>query len=340
MSGAFQDGSGHVRTVGCAFVPIAVFGSIATDHLMHFPGRFVDQLLVDQLDRLSLSFLVDDLTIHKGGSGANIAFALGVLGQSPLLVGAVGADFDEYREWLEDHGVDCSAVLVCEDVHTARFVCTTDTDMRQIGAFYAGAMARSGQVPLASFADRADLVLVGPTDPAAMVAVTRDCRTTGMPFAADVSQQVTRMEGAQLRELVDGARYLMTNDYEWDLLRQKTGWTEADVAERVEIRITTHGENGVHVVGRETGEFKVGVVPETARVDPTGVGDGFRAGFLAAVGAGLSLERAAQLGCLIAVQVLETDGAQEWTWDRAIALTRLRETYGPAAAQEIAAVLP
>ena len=321
-------------------MPIAVTGSIATDHLMHFPGRFADQLVVDQLDRMSLSFLVDELTIRRGGSAGNIAFALGVLGQSPLLVGAVGGDFDDYRAWLTDHGVDCSAVLVCDDVHTARFVCTTDDDMRQIGSFYTGAMARSGRIHLADFADRADLVLIGASDPAAMVQLTGECRAAGTPFAADVSQQVARMDGEGIRALVEGARYLMTNDYEWELLQQKTGWTEAQVAERVDIRITTLGEHGVHISGRDVGELKIGVVPETGKVDPTGVGDAFRAGFLAATQGGLSLERAAQLGSLVAVLVLESDGGQEWPWDRAAGLERLRDAYGPDAADEIATVLP
>lgn len=325
-------------------MPIAVFGSIATDHLMHFPGRFADQLVEEHLDRISLSFLVDALTVHKGGSGANIAFGLGVLGRSPLLVGAVGADFAEYRTWLEAHGVDCSAVLVCEDVHTARFVCTTDDDMRQIGSFYSGAMARSGEITLESLSGRGvELLLVGATDPDAMVAMSSQCREAGMPFVADASQQVARMHGPEIRSLVQGARFLMTNDYEWELVQQKTGWTEAQVGEQVEIRITTLGEHGVHIVARDGGELvelKVGVVPETARVDPTGVGDAFRAGFLAATTGGLSLERAAQLGCLVAVQVLETEGAQEWTWDRATALERLRDAYGPDAAAEIAPLLP
>jgi adenosine kinase len=321
-------------------VPIAVTGSIATDHLMHFPGRFADQLVVDQLDRMSLSFLVDELTIRRGGSAGNIAFALGVLGQSPLLVGAVGGDFDDYRAWLTDHGVDCSTVRVFDDVHTARFVCTTDDDMRQIGSFYTGAMARSGEIHLADFADRADLVLIGASDPGAMVQLTAECRAAGTPFAADVSQQVARMDGEGIRSLVEGARYLMTNDYEWELLQQKTGWTEAQVAERVDIRITTLGEHGVHITGREVGELKIGVVPETGKVDPTGVGDAFRAGFLAATEGGLSLERAAQLGSLVAVLVLESDGGQEWAWDREAGLHRLRDAYGPDAATEIAAVLP
>jgi adenosine kinase len=321
-------------------VPIAVTGSIATDHLMHFPGRFADQLIVDQLDRMSLSFLVDSLTIKRGGSAANIAFGLGVLGCSPLLVGAVGGDFAEYRVWLEDHGVDCSAVLVCDDVHTARFMCTTDNDMRQIASFYTGAMARSREITIASLGDRVELVVLGASDPDAMVAQTAECRDRGIPFVADVSQQLARMDGAQIRSLVEGAHYLMTNDYEWELLQQKTGWTEAQVGDVVDIRITTLGEHGAQIVGRDVGDLKVGVVPETGKVDPTGVGDGFRAGFLAATVAGLSLERAAQLGSLIAVQVLEVDGGQDWTWDRGRALERLGDAYGPDAAAEIAPVVP
>jgi adenosine kinase len=321
-------------------VPIAVTGSIATDHLMHFPGRFADQLVDDQLHRMSLSFLVDRLTIKRGGSAANIAYGLGVLGCSPLLVGAVGGDFAEYRTWLEDHGVDCSAVLVCDDVHTARFMCTTDDDMRQIASFYTGAMARSGEITIASLGDRVDLAVIGASDPGAMVALTAECRERGVPFAADVSQQLARMEGPEIRSLVEGAHYLMTNDYEWELLLQKTGWTEAQVADVVDVRITTLGEHGVQIVGRDVGDVKIGVVPETARTDPTGVGDGFRAGFLAADAAGLSIERAAQLGSLVAVQVLEVDGGQDWTWDRARALERLADAYGPDAATEIASVVP
>lgn len=320
-------------------MPIAVTGSIATDQLMHFPGRFVDQFVADQLDRISLSFLVDDMVIRPGGVAGNIAYALGVLGQAPLLVGAVGEDFDGYRARLEQHGVDCSAVLSCTGVNTARFICTTDDDMRQIASFYTGAMARAREIGLASLADRIDLVLIGANDPNAMLRHTDECRELGLPFAADPSQQLARMAGPEIRRLVDGARYLLTNDYEWELLLRKTGWTEAEVADRVEVRITTHGEKGAQLYPRGGAPVSIGVVPETARVDPTGVGDGFRAGFLAGVAGGLSLERAGQLGSLIAVHVLETDGPQEWIWRPASALERLRQAYGPAAADEITAVL-
>ena len=311
-------------------MPIAVTGSIATDHLTHFPGRFADQLLADQIDRVSLSFLVDDLVIKRGGVAGNIAYALGVLGHAPLLVGAVGADFAEYRTWLTDHGVDCSGVLVCDDVQTARFMCTTDDDMRQIASFYAGAMARAREIDLRPVAERGlDIVLIGANDPEGMLRHTDQCRELGIPFAADPSQQLARMEGPPIRRLVDGARYLLSNDYEWELLLQKTGWTEADVAQRIDIRITTHSEKGVEIAGRDGTALKIGAVPATRLVDPTGVGDGFRAGFLAGVDGGLSLERAAQLGALIAVLVLETDGPQDWTWDRASALERVGDTGPP-----------
>ena len=192
-------------------MPIAVTGSIATDHLTHFPGRFADQLLADQIDRVSLSFLVDDLVIKRGGVAGNIAYALGVLGHAPLLVGAVGADFAEYRTWLTDHGVDCSGVLVCDDVQTARFMCTTDDDMRQIASFYAGAMSRAREIDLRPVAERGlDIALIGANDPDGMLRHTDQCRELGIPFAADPSQQLARMGGAPIRrrfaeEKPDGA---------------------------------------------------------------------------------------------------------------------------------------
>jgi len=309
---------------------------------MRFSGLFADQFVADQLDRISLSFLVDDLVVKPGGVAGNIAYALGVLGQAPLLVGAVGADFGDYRARLERHGVDCSAVHVCADLHTGRFVCTTDDDQRQIASFYAGAMARAREIDLAPLAAGADLdlVLIGANDPEAMWRHTEQCRELGIPFAADPSQQLAFMQGDGIRRLVDGARYLLTNDYEWGLLLQKTGWTEADVAERVGIRITTHGVDGVELHPRDGAVVKAGIVPAGKIVDPTGIGDGFRAGFLTGVAGGLSLERAAQLGCLVAVHVLETDGPQDWTLERGRCAARLRDTYGPAAADEIAPLIP
>src|SRR5437764_1929674 len=310
---------------------------------MHFPGRFAEQLVAEQLHRVSLSFLADDLVVRRGGIGANIAFGLGVLGVKPVLGGAVGADVADYRSWLERHGVDTSGVLVSEVAHTARFVCTTDTDLCQIATFYAGAMAEARNIELLPIAERVgalSLVMISPDDPDAMIRHAEECRERGYDFAVDPSQQLARMDGAQAREFVSGAKYLFSNDYEWELLLQKTGWTEADVLGQVGLRITTQGEKGLEIIGADGLSLQIGAVPERAKADPTGVGDGFRAGFLAGLDGGLGVERAAQLGSLIAVLVLETVGTQEWTFERADALARIGEAFGPEAAEEIATVLP
>ncbi|MBM7776469.1 adenosine kinase [Actinokineospora baliensis] len=324
-------------------MPVAVTGSIATDHLMHFPGRFAEQLVTEQLHRISLSFLVDDLVVRRGGNGANIAFALGVLGTSPVLVGAVGDDFADYRSWLERHGVNTSGVHVSEVANTARFVCTTDDELCQIASFYAGAMSEARQIELAPIAERVgglDLVLISPNDPEGMLRHAQESRERGYTFAVDPSQQLARMDGEQIRQFITGADYLFSNDYEWELLRRKTGWSEAEVMDRVGLRITTLGEKGVEIVTKDGTSLNVGAVPEKAKVDPTGVGDGFRAGFLAGLTQGLGLDRCAQLGSMVAVLVLEADGPQEWTYDKAEAVARIADAFGPEAGAEIGAILP
>jgi adenosine kinase len=323
-------------------VTIAVTGSIATDHLMRFPGRFSEQLLADHLEKVSLSFLVDDLVVHRGGVAGNMAYAIGVLGGDAVLIGAAGMDFTDYREWLQAHGVNCDHVLISDTAHTARFVCTTDMEMAQIASFYPGAMSQARNISLekiVSSIGTPELVVIGANDPDTMFLHTEECRRLGLAFAADPSQQLARLSGEQIRALIDGATYLFTNDYEWDLLLQKTGWTEDEVLSQVGLRVTTLGAKGVDMVSPDGTSIHVGVVPETGKVDPTGVGDAFRAGFLTGRSAGLGLERSAQLGSLVAVFVLETNGTQEWNWDRGIALSRLTGAYGQEASEEIGAAL-
>jgi adenosine kinase len=323
-------------------VTIAVTGSIATDHLMRFPGKFSEQLLADHLQKVSLSFLVDDLVIHRGGVAGNMAFAIGVLGGEATLVGAVGEDFADYRQWLTGHGVDCDSVLVSDSAYTARFVCTTDEDMAQIASFYPGAMSEARNIKLADVVSRTgtpDLVIVGANDPDAMFLHTEECRALGLAFAADPSQQLARLSGEEIRKLIDGATYLFTNDYEWDLLLQKSGWSEAEVMTQIELRVTTLGEKGVDLVGRDGTFVHVDVLPETHKDDPTGIGDAFRAGFLTGRSAGLSLERSAQLASLVATLVLEAPGPQEWEWDREAGIKRLSDAYGADAGAEISAAL-
>jgi adenosine kinase len=317
---------------------VAVTGSIATDHLMHFPGRFAEQLLPDQLHKVSLSFLVDDLVVRRGGIGANIAFGMAQLGLRPALVGSVGADFADYRAWLERHGVDCDSVHVSEVAHTARFVCTTDDDLCQVASFYTGAMAEARNIELAPVAARLgglDLVVISANDPAAMVRHTQESRTHGYAFAADPSQQLARMSGEEVRELIDGAAYLLTNEYEKDLLESKTGLSDAEVLARVGVRITTLGRDGVAITGRDIEPIRIPIAREVQAYDPTGGGDGFRAGFFAARSWGLGLERSAQVGALLATLVLETVGTQEYTVRPDEFVKQLAAGYGDEAADEV-----
>ncbi|MFC4059742.1 carbohydrate kinase family protein [Planomonospora corallina] len=319
---------------------IAVTGSIATDHLMTFPGRFGDQLIADQLDRVSLSFLVDDLQVRRGGCAANIAFGMGCLGLSPILVGAVGTDFADYRSWLERHGVDCGSVHVSETHHTARFLCTTDEEHNQIASFYTGAMAEARLIELQPIADRVDgldLVLISPNDPDAMLRHTDEARQRGIRFAADPSQQLARMPGEQIRLLIEGAAYLFSNDYEKGLIEQKTGWSDEDILDRVGVRVTTLGPKGAVIDRRGEPSLHVSPAPELGKADPTGVGDAFRAGFLAGVAWGLSLERCGQIGNLTATHVLERVGCQEYELGQKVFLERFAAAYGAEAAAEVAA---
>jgi adenosine kinase len=323
-------------------VTIAVTGSIATDHLMRFPGKFSEALLADHLQKVSLSFLVDDLVIHRGGVAGNMAFAIGVLGGDVTLIAAAGKDFDDYHGWLTSHGVDCESVLVAESAYTARFVCTTDQDMAQIASFYPGAMSEARTIKLADTVSRTgtpELVIIGANDPEAMFLHTEECRALGLPFAADPSQQLAYMNGEQIRRLIGGAAILFTNDYEWELLLQKTGWSEAEVMSQIGLRVTTLGPKGVDLVSATGEVVHVGIVPETHQADPTGIGDAFRAGFLTGRSVGLSLERAAQLASMVAVLVFEAPGPQEWTWDKAAAISRISDAYGADAGAEIASAL-
>jgi adenosine kinase len=320
-------------------VQIAITGSIATDHLMTFDGLFADSLVVEQLDKISLSFLTEDLQVRRGGVAANIAFGMANLGQRPILVGSVGEDFTDYRSWLERHGVDCQSIHYSESQHTARFVCTTDRDMAQIATFYAGAMAEARDIELGPVAQRVgglDLVVIAPNDPVAMLRHTDECRTRGIPFAADPSQQLAFMDGESIRRLIDGADYLLTNEYEAHLACQKTGWSPDELAERVRVQVQTRGKDGVTVRVRGEDPIEVSAAREVRRADPTGVGDGFRAGFLTGLAAGLPLRRCAELGSMLATYVLETVGTQEYALRIPEFLERLADAYGADAAEEIA----
>ena len=305
---------------------------------MRFSGQFADSLVTEQLDRVSLSFLVEDLQIRRGGIAPNICFGLAALGLDPLLVGSVGEDFGDYRAWLERHGVQTWPVRVSETQHTARFICTTDSVNAQIGSFYTGAMAEARQIELQPIAERAgglDLVVISPNDPEAMLRHTEECRRRGFNLVADPSQQMAWLDGAQIKQLIDGSTYLVTNDYEDGLITQKTGWSHGEIVERVAVRVITRGTKGSSVEISGEPKLDVPIAREVRRVDPTGVGDAYRAGFLAGLAWEVSLERCAQLGSLLASYVIEVVGTQEYRFGDTF-LARFEDAYGAVAAGEIA----
>ena len=303
---------------------IGVAGSVGLDHLMTFSGKFTDSLVAGSLEKVSLSFLVDSLDVRRGGCAANIAFGMGVLGLNPILIAAVGKDWADYEAWLSRHGVDTSHALVSTTLYTAHFMVTTDDDLNQIASFFPGAMSEARNIELA------------PDDPQAMLHHSDVCRKEGIPFAADPSQQMARMSGEEIKLLIDGASYLFLNEYELALAMQKTGWSDREILEHVKIRVVTLGSKGAKVESA-AGEFvQVGVPKEKSKTDPTGVGDSFRSGFIAGLAWGLSHERCAQLGSLIATYVIETMGTQEYRFSSAEFLARFEAAYGAEAASQIA----
>ena len=305
---------------------------------MRFSGQFSESLITEQLDRVSLSFLVEDLQIRRGGIAPNICFGLAALGLEPLLVGSVGEDFGDYRAWLERHGVRTWPIWVSETQHTARFICTTDSVNAQIGSFYTGAMAEARQIelqPIAERADGLDLVVISPNDPEAMLRHTDECRSRGLGFVADPSQQMAWLDGPKIKRLIDGATYLFSNDYEDGLITQKTGWSHEEVLQRVAVRVITRGAKGSSVEIAGEPRLDIPVAREVARVDPTGVGDAYRAGFLAGLAWKVPLERCAQLGSLLATYAIEVVGTQEYRFDGTF-LTRFEDAYGVTAAAQIA----
>jgi adenosine kinase len=294
---------------------IVITGSIAFDYLMSFPGKFTEHFLPEHMSRVSLSFLVDSMDKRRGGCGPNIAYTLALLGERPRLMATAGRDFDEYRHWLEAAGVDTSLVLQVADKFTASFFCSTDIESNQIASFYTGAMANAGELSFRTV-ENCDLTIISPNDPAAMLQYAEECRTLGIPYVWDPSQQCARMSGDDLREGMVGASYVICNDYEFEVIRQKTGFDEDAVVEKGGTLIVTSGENGCRIRDSHT-SIAVPAVPPHRIVDPTGVGDAFRGGLLKGLAVGAPLDVCARLGSVAATYALEHLGGQShaYTWE-------------------------
>jgi len=313
---------------------IVVTGSFAFDYIMQFPGCFTDHILPDQLEKISLSFLVDELRKVRGGCAPNIAYSLALLGERPRLMATAGQDALDYRDWLTAHGVDTSLLRICDDLFTASFFVSTDRDQNQIATFYTGAMACARDLSFYDLGDdKIKVAIISPNDPLAMDRYARECRELGIPYIYDPSQQVARVCGEELAEGLTGAYILILNEYEYNILQKKTGLNERQLLERVNSIVVTKGEDGSTILSREseTGKvqrLEVPVATPRAAYDPTGVGDAYRAGLIKGLVRGYPWPVTGRLASLAAVYVLEHPGPQPQPYTLQEFVRRYRENFG------------
>lgn len=306
---------------------VVITGSIAFDYLMSFPGRFAEHLLADKLHKVSVSFLVDSLLRLPGGVAPNIAYTNALLGGRPKIMATAGRDFKEYQLWLEEHGVDTSGILVLEDDYCASFFVNTDEDLNQIASFYTGAMAHADRLSFARNAADADLAIISPNDPKAMVAYVAECKSLGLPYIYDPSQQIIRLTGEQLREGLTGCFLLTVNEYELFMIQEKTGLGEEEIQSLAGGVLITKGEYGSQIrIDQQI--YEIPAVPPYEVVEPTGAGDAFRGGLLRGIQLGLRWEVAGRMGALASTYVLENIGPQGHFFTLAEFIERYRQVFG------------
>ena len=310
---------------------VLITGSIAYDYIMVFPGYFKDHILPEKIENISVSFLVDSMKKQRGGVATNIAYNLALLGERPKIMATVGQDFADYRKWLDENGVDTSAIVEIKDDFTASFFVSTDGSQNQIAMFYTGAMAHAHTL---SFKEHAhdggiDLVVISPNDPRAMVQYARECKELGLPYIYDPSQQTIRLSGEELADGVRGSTMTVVNDYEFEMLKNKTGWNDARVAAETCALIVTRGEKGstIHAVGKQ---IDIPAIPARRNADPTGVGDAYRAGIIKGYLKKFPWETTGRLGSLAATYALEEYGTQNHRYELNEFIARYRETFGKA----------
>jgi adenosine kinase len=308
---------------------ILLTGSVAYDYLMTFPGRFQEQILPERLASISLSFLVDSMSKQRGGIAPNIAYTMALLGGKPRVMATVGEDFGDYRAWLDAKGVDTTLMKVIPGEFTASFFATTDHVSAQIASFYPGAMGYSASQSLKDLHKQPDLVIVSPSAPDAMMKFPAECRELGIPYLYDPSQQVLRLEGSELARDMEGAQFLFCNDYEFGLISKKTGWSLDQILEHVKVLVITRGKDGADLYSGQD-SVHIPTVPEDEIVDPTGVGDAFRGGFLAGYSHDFDWKLCGEIGSLAAVYCLEQRGPQSHNYSKTEFIERFRKHFDDA----------
>lgn len=307
---------------------VLISGSLAYDHIFDFPGRFAQHILPEKIHLLSVSFLVTKMVRHWGGTGGNIAYNLSLLGGKPLLLAPIGGkDFGSYQKHLEESGVDlCPSVFYPDEFTSTSFVITDQTD-NQIAAFYPGVMSRARKLPLKKWRNGVSLMIISPNDPAAMIAYAKECQDTLLPYVFDPGQQIPRLSGKDLRAAIAGAKVLVGNDYEMELVRQKTGWTDDEILGRVEVMTTTLGEKGSLIHTRQE-KLMVPAVTVRKAIDPTGAGDAYRAGLIKGMIEGWSWQKTGRVAATAASFAVEKYGTQEHGYSSQQFVARYQKNFG------------
>lgn len=310
---------------------IVVTGSLAYDYIMNFPGDFKEHILEEKVHTLTVSFLVDSMQRMRGGVAGNVAYSLSLLGERPLVVGSVGQDFREYREWMERQGIDASGIVEVEDEYTASCFINTDSENNQIVTFYAGAMGRSAEISLEGMGLGADdFVVISPTDPEAMARYADECRSLGVPFLFDPGKQTPRLSGDQILAGLTGAAVLISNEYEFDMMARKTGKSQDELISSAKLAVITRGENGSTIYENGGEELDIPAAPILEVVDPTGAGDAYLAGLVFGIARGFPLEVTGRMAALAGAYAVEQGGPQEHRYTQADFAERYVNAFGPS----------
>lgn len=310
---------------------IVVTGSLAYDYIMNFPGYFKDHILPDKAHMISVSFLVDSMSKMRGGVAGNIAYNLALLGEQPMIAGAVGHDFADYAAWLTQQGVDTSGIATIDNEFTSSCFITTDQSDSQIVAFYAGAMPYCRDISLESLGlGSDDLVLISPSDSDAMLHLALECQRLGIPYVFDPGKQTPRLDVEQIRGGLKHTRLLISNDYEFAMMAKKLDMSEADLIKSAPLTVITRGELGSKIYDNANGttiDIPVANIQEV--LDPTGSGDAYLAGFVFGFVHALPLDVTGRIAALAAAYNIEHRGCQEHRYTRPEFASRYAETFGP-----------
>ncbi len=289
---------------------IFISGSLAYDRIMDFPGRFADHILPDKIHILNVCFMVNGLTEKFGGTAGNIAYNLALLGERPLILATAGKDFGRYREWLARHQLPLDGIRLIPEEFTAGAYITTDQADNQITGFNPGAMKYRSLYSFDSVDAGQSIAIVSPGNLDDMLIYSQIYREKNIPYIFDPGQSIPMWSGERLAEMLTGASITICNDYELEMILKKTGWRLTDIIERCQVLITTLGEQGSRI-RRQDEERHIAAVPVNQVVDPTGAGDGYRAGLIKGLVMGKGLVEAAQIGACCASYAVEFYGTQE-----------------------------